>query len=201
MSDNGNNFNGTSFEEEQPEIKIISVYTPLIYVSILLVSLMIFASKYRSNKVKKLAELPSVFDEHEARDLYFEIQSMAESENLHEKLIKAALLNRGAEAVRRTIKLKENSVQIELLYKNGSIGDEYWQRYQNEIKLVDLELKECISEAERLQPGWPQIYVALSREICFNQALQRRYDAMLDRKQIFRKQFEIKLDDNGKLIQ
>lgn len=201
MSGNGTHFNETFFEQEQQEIKIVSVYTPLIYVSILVISLMIFASKYRKNQVKKLAELPSIFDEHEARDLYFSLQELAETEDIHEKVIKAALLNRGAEAVRRTIKLKEVAVQIEILYKNGSVDDKYWQRYQNEIKLIDLELKNCISEAERLQPGWPQLFVNVCKEICFNQALQRRYNSILDRKSVFKKQYELKLDDNGRLIE
>ncbi|QEU61174.1 Sec66 [Kluyveromyces lactis] len=202
MSDNGTHFNETFFEgQEKPEIKVVSVYTPLIYVSILVISLMIFASKYRRSQVKKLAELPSIFDEHEARDLYFAIAELAETEQLHPKVVKAALLNRGAEAVRRTIKLREVAVQIEILYKNGSVDDKYWQRYQNEMKLVDLELKSCIEEAERLQPDWPQAFVNLCREICFNQALQRRYDSILDRKNIFQKLYQLKLDDNGKLIQ
>lgn len=202
MSNNGTHFNGTFYEEQEKiEIKAVSVYTPLVYVSILVISLMIFASKYRKNQVKKLTELPSIFDEHEARDLYYSIQELSETEQIHPKVLKAALLNRGAEAVRRTIKLREVAVQIEILYKNGSVDDKYWQRYQNEMKLVDLELKNCIEEAERLQPEWPQAFVNLCREICFNQALQRRYDSILDRKNVYKKQYQLKLDDNGKLIQ
>ena len=54
-----------------------------------------------------MAELPSIFDENEARKLYFEVKQMSEEQTVHEKVIKALLLNRGAEAIRRSFKLKE----------------------------------------------------------------------------------------------
>ncbi|AET40934.1 Sec63 complex subunit SEC66 Ecym_7081 [Eremothecium cymbalariae DBVPG len=201
---NQTGYNETFFQEgegSQAETKKVSFYTPLIYVSILIISLMIFASQYRRKKLEERSRLPSIFDEHDARDLYFELKELSLTEKVHDKVLKAALLNRGAEAVRRTIKLKEFTPQMEILYKNGSVGDDYWQRYQNEMKLVDHELKECIQEAESLQPGWPQMFVTVAKEICFNQALHRRYDSILTRKKITIEQWELSFDDNGKLIE
>ncbi|EDO14482.1 hypothetical protein Kpol_242p5 [Vanderwaltozyma polyspora DSM 70294] len=183
------------------ETKLVSVYTPLIYGSLLILSLIIFGSQYRKKQIKELSELKSIFDENEARDLYYELKSKREEDNIHEKVIKAALLNRGAEAVRRSIKLKELSTQIEIIYKNGGIGDDYWKRFQNEVKLVDLEFKETLQEAEMLQPGWVQLFVALSKEICFNQALSRRYDSIARRTETCIKEWNLKLDDNGRLIE
>lgn len=203
MSFNNSTFNNTFFEDsfEGEDVKVISFYTPLVYVSILIISLMIFASQYRKRQIAKMSRLPSLFDEHQARDLYKDIKQLESTEKVHEKVLKGALLNRGAEAVRRTIKLKEIAPQIEILYKNGSIGEDYWQRYQTEIKLVDLEFKECIQEAEILKPGWAQLFVTVCKEICFNQALRRRYNAIDKRKQESIRQWALNLDNNGRLIE
>ena len=179
---NGTHSNGTFFTDEETANEVplpsVSFYTPIIYTAILLISLLIFASQYKKRQIKKRTALPSIFDEDDARDLYLEIKKISETENVHEKVLKAALLNRGAEAIRRSLKLKELEPQIELIYKNGSVGEEYWQRFQNEVKLVDLEFKQCLMEAESLQAGWVQLFVGNCREICFNQAMTRRYDAI-----------------------
>ncbi|SCU87203.1 LAME_0D09164g1_1 [Lachancea meyersii CBS 8951] len=205
MSFNNTQYNSTFAEDDAGtvEMKAVSFYTPLIYVSILVISLTVFASHYRKKTVKELSELPSMFDESVARDLYFELKQMNDTGDakVHEKVLKAALLNRGAEAIRRTLKLKESEPQVTMLYKNGCVGEEYWKRYQNEVKLVDLEFKDAIQEAERLQPGWPQLYVAVSKEICFNQALKRRFQAILLRKEVFSEQWQLKFDSTGKLIE
>lgn len=187
--------------KDQPiETKSVSVYTPLIYVAVLILSLIIFGSQYRKKQIKELSQLKSIFDENEARDIYLDLKEKCEEENIHEKVMKAALLNRGAEAVRRSIKLKELGPQIEIIYKNGGIGEDYWKRFQNEIKLADLEFKETIQEAETLQPGWVQLFVGLSKEICFNQALSRRYNSIAKRTETCIKQWDLELDENGKLI-
>ncbi|CCE61206.1 hypothetical protein TPHA_0A01220 [Tetrapisispora phaffii CBS 4417] len=179
----------------------ISVYTPLLYGAVVILSLLVFGSQYRKRQVQELSQLKSIFDENEARDLYFQIKEKQEEEKIHEKVIKAALLNRGAEAVRRSIKMKELGPQIELLYKNGGIGEEYWKRFQNEIKLIDLEFKDTLQEAERLQPGWVQLFVGLAKEICFNQALSRRYESIAKRRETCIEQWGLKIDDEGRLIE
>ncbi|CCC68272.1 hypothetical protein NCAS_0B01880 [Naumovozyma castellii] len=202
---NGTHSNGTFFTDEETANEVplpsVSFYTPIIYTAILLISLLIFASQYKKRQIKKRTALPSIFDEDDARDLYLEIKKISETENVHEKVLKAALLNRGAEAIRRSLKLKELEPQIELIYKNGSVGEEYWQRFQNEVKLVDLEFKQCLMEAESLQAGWVQLFVGNCREICFNQAMTRRYDAITKRKEVCIKEWELKVNDEGRLIQ
>lgn len=127
---------------------------------------------------------------------------MKESEEVkvHDKVLKAALLNRGAENIRRSFKLKELAPQVELLYKNGSIGEDYWKSFQTEIKVTEAEVKECIIEAENLQPGWPQLFLQLCQEICFNQALQRRYNSILERKNTCIKEWDLDIDGDGHMV-
>ncbi|CAR28921.1 hypothetical protein ZYGR_0U02800 [Zygosaccharomyces rouxii] len=194
--------NSTFFEtEEHVETKIVSVYTPLIYSAILILSLVIFGSQYRKRRIAKMAELPSIFDDNDARDIHVALKELNDEQPVHEKVLKAALLNRGAEAIRRSFKMKELEPQINILYKNGSIGEDYWQRYQNEVKLIELEFKQTLQEAQEIQPGWLQMFVVVAKEICFNQALARRYNSILKRKTVCAEEWELKLDNNGRLIE
>lgn len=187
--------------EEKVETLDLSFYTPFLYLGILIVSLLIFSRRYRQNRIKKLSQLRSVFDEHYARDLYVELKEIRDSgeAKVDDKALKAALLNRGAEAIRRSFKVKELGPQVELLYKNGSIGEDYWERFQNEKKLVELELKEAIQEAEVLQPGWPKTFVPLCQEICFNQAMMRRYQSIAKRKEVCIQEWDLELNEDGTL--
>lgn len=211
-----NHTEGSGFEGAEAAgeniVKSVSVYTPLIYCAILIISLVVFGSQYRKRQIKKLTQLKSIFDEHEARDLYLELKSMQEealetikeggkANKIHEKVLKAALLNRGAEAIRRSFKLKELAPQVEINYKTGSVGENYWQRYQNEVKLIELEFKETIQEAEALQPGWSQMFVVVAKEICFNQALARRYNSIAKRREVAIEEWDLKLDNEGRLIE
>ena len=203
-TNHGDSYNETFTGDQTETVKIISTsfYTPFVYGAILLIALFYFSKYYKKSKIKKLAQLESIFDEQDARDLYFEIKQMKNDGKVkvHDKVLKAALLNRGAENIRRSFKLKELTPQVEILYKNGSIGEDYWKRFQTEIKIVEAELKECIMEAESLQPGWPQLYVTLCQEICFNQALQRRYNSILERKNTCIKEWNLDIDKDGHLI-
>jgi len=170
----------------------VSVYTPFVYLFIVIISLYIFSSRYRKKALLEKSTWPSIFEDDEARELYYEIKALKQDpENkIHDKVLQAALLNRGAEALRRTFKLKESEPQLEILYKMGAMGDEYHERCERETKLTDLEFKECIQEAEMIQQGFAQNFVALSREICFNEALRRRYSSIEIRKQMFKEQMK-----------
>ncbi|KAL6945025.1 hypothetical protein ACO0QE_002468 [Hanseniaspora vineae] len=170
----------------------ISVYTPFIYLAIVIISLYVFSSKYRKRELVKKATLPSIFEDDEPRQLYYEIKALKQDpeHKVHDKVLQAALLNRGAEAIRRTFKLKESQPQLEILFKMGVMGDEYHERCEREMKLTDLEFKECVQEAETMQPGFAQNFVNLSREICFNEALRRRYNSIEIRKQVLSAQLD-----------
>lgn len=195
-----NSTNGTfTGSEEKVETIPISFYTPVIYAVILIVSLVLFSKHYKKQRLRQLAEQPDIFDEHDAKELYLELKEMSQTQKIHEKVLKAALLNRGAEGIRRTLKMKELGPQIELMYKSGTVGEDYWERFQAEGKIVEAEFRETIQEAENLQPGWPKIFAALCQEICFNQALSRRYQSILKRKEVCIEEWELNLNSDGTL--
>ena len=197
---NSTNGNGTfTGAEEKVETIPISFYTPVLYAVVLVVSLVLFSRHYKQQRLRQLAEQPDIFDEHDAEELYREIKEMSQTQKVHEKVLKAALLNRGAEAIRRTLKLKELGPQIELMYKSGTIGEDYWERFKAETKVVEAEFRDSIQEAEALQPGWPKLFATLCQEICFNQALSRRYHSILARKEVCIKEWDLQLNSDGTL--
>lgn len=186
--------------EEEPVIEIskISVFTPLIYVTVVITALVIFSINYRKRKLDALYHRKPFFPRNLQKDLYFQLRDSDPKPN--DKVLKAALLRRGAESIRRTIKLKEVQPYITTLYQKGSIGDDLWERYQTATKLEELEVQEIVQETERYKKGWVPKFVPLLQEICFNEALRRRYNAIEDRKLNLLEQWGIEISDDGKLV-
>lgn len=54
-------------------------------------------------------------------------------------------------------------------------------------------------ETELYKKGWIQKFVPLLQEICFNEALRRRYNAIEDRKLALLDKWGITVDKDGKL--
>lgn len=186
--------------EEEPVIEIskISVFTPLIYVTVVITALVIFSINYRKNKLNALYQRKPFFPRNLQKDLYFQLRDSDPKPN--DKVLKAALLRRGAESIRRTIKLKEVQPYITALYQKGSIGDDLWERYQTATKLEELEVQEIVMETEKYKKGWVPKFVPLLQEICFNEALRRRYNAIEDRKLNLLEQWGIEVTEDGKLV-
>jgi len=187
-------------EEGEPVIEVskISVFTPLIYVTVLITALVIFSVNYRKNKLNALYQRKPFFGRNLPKEMYFELRDSEPKPN--DKVLKAALMRRGAESIRRTIKLKEVQAYITTLYQKGSIGDDLWERYQTATKLEELEVQEIVMETEKYKKGWIPKFVPLLQEICFNEALRRRYGAIENRKLQLLEHWGIEITNDGKLI-
>ncbi|CCH45062.1 Translocation protein [Wickerhamomyces ciferrii] len=182
-------------EQTEQVISKISVFTPIIYVTVVLTALVVFSINYRKNKINALYNRQPFFKRNLPKELHFELRDSDPKPN--EKVLKAALLRRGAESIRRTIKLKEVQPFITALYQKGSIGDDLYERYQTATKLEELEVQEIVAETEKYKAGWIPKFVPLLQEICFNEALRRRYSAIEDRKLDLLDQWEIKISKDG----
>ncbi|KAK6199529.1 Sec62/63 complex, subunit Sec66 [Scheffersomyces amazonensis] len=175
---NSTNSTESAFEDSIPPIRI-SVWTPLIYTAILLSLFITFSVVYRRNRINKLSKIESIFGENHPKKLY---EFLKDPENKpHEKVLKAALLRRCVEAVRRTMKLKEHQPIYVKLYQDGLIGDDIYKQFEIELKLQELEFKEIVMECETYKKGWSTTFIPLTQEICFNEALRRRVYSMDDR--------------------
>lgn len=171
----------------EPELVKISIFTPLIYVGVVLSIFVAFSIFYRRRRLAKFQQTEPIFKENYNAILYQQLKSQYTDPDLpkdqkpHEKVMKAALLRRGVEAIRRSMKLKENEPVFNKLYQNGLIGDDMFKQLEFEIKFQELELREIVAETEQYKKGWSQTFFPLAQEICFNEALRRRLNAVDDR--------------------
>ncbi|CUM50713.1 unnamed protein product [Debaryomyces tyrocola] len=173
-------------ETTQEQIKI-SIYTPLIYVGVLLTCFIAFSIIYRRKKLNKLTKVEPIFSDNHTLNLYLFLkqqynnpEATAETKP-HTKVMKAALLRRGVEAIRRSLKLKENEPIFNKLYQEGLIGDDVFKNFQIQAKFQEIELKEIVQECETYKKGWVQQFFPVAQEICFNEALRRRLNSMDER--------------------
>lgn len=174
MSNNTNSSgNSTFFEEaEAPKPVKISVFTPLIYVAIILTTFVIFSKVYRQRSLKRLSRTKPFFPENAQKQIYLELKENDPKAN--DKVLKAALFRWASESIRRTLKLKECEPFMTKMYQAGSIGDDLWTRFTLAQKLEELEIQEIIQEVELIKANWSAKFFPLLQEITFNEAIKRR---------------------------
>ncbi|KAJ8145716.1 hypothetical protein OY671_001210 [Metschnikowia pulcherrima] len=174
-------------EEKVEQVLRISVYTPLVYVGVMVTAFAIFSVLYRRHRLRKLIGVEPLFAHNHALDLYTAVKdkyydkSAPKDERPPEKAVKAALLRRAVEAIRRSLKLKENEVVFNRLYQEGLIGDDVFQQFVLQNKVQQAELSDIVQESRQFSAQWPEAFFPVAQEICFNEALRRRLNAMDDR--------------------
>lgn len=174
-------------EAAEPTQVKISIFTPLIYVAVLLSSFIAFSIIYRRRRVNKLATVEPIFADNNPALLYAFLKGKytdpeaTKETKPHEKVMKAALLRRAVEAIRRSLKLKENEPIFNKLYQDGLIGEEIHTQFEIEAKMQEMEFQAIVQEVESYKKGWVSTFFPLAQEICFNEALRRRLNAMDDR--------------------
>jgi translocation protein SEC66 len=178
----------------------ISIKTPLLYLGILIITLVLFSIYHRRSKINKLQKLTSsslfnpAYEINESNIIetietftptpdstqaiiYHDLKEL----NAHEKMLKTSLVIRAAESMRRIIKLKETEASIMILYTRGLIGDDSYKRFKMQSKLQDAEMMEIAKEAESIKQGWSRTIYMNAQEVMMNQALRRRVNAINDR--------------------
>ncbi|KAK9475465.1 translocation protein sec66 [Dipodascopsis tothii] len=155
----------------------ISVYAPIAYLGILLGSLILFSSVYRKRRVQRLAALEPWFGPSDAKAIHLAVKALARDRPVPDKVVKAALIRRAAENIRRIIVLQEAKPALLELHQKGTVGDEQWTRFTLAEKLMDAEIMECAQEANALKPGWAQLLFGSAAEIVQNERLRARIAA------------------------
>ncbi|OBA23338.1 hypothetical protein METBIDRAFT_37925 [Metschnikowia bicuspidata var. bicuspidata NRRL YB-4993] len=171
-------------EEKIEQVLKISVYTPLAYVAVMVTAFTIFSVLYRRHRLRKLIGIEPLFGPNHTLDLYVMIKDkfydnlLPKDEKPPEKAVKAALLRRAVEAIRRSLKLKENEGVFNRLYQNGLIGEDTFQQFTMQNKVQQAELTEIVGECQQFSKEWPATFFPVAQEICYNEALRRRLNAM-----------------------
>ncbi|KAH3670658.1 hypothetical protein OGAPHI_001173 [Ogataea philodendri] len=164
-------------QESESVTSSVSVYIPILYVAVLLTTLVLFSIAHRRKKLDKLVSMRPIFAENYQKEMYLQLKNATEPK-VNDKVLKAALIRRGAEAIRRMIKLKEIQQYVKVLYQKGSIGDDVYESFNLQSKLQELELNELAAEAESYKKGWAQTFFPVCQEVTINEALRRRLNSL-----------------------
>lgn len=172
-------------EANDPPVQVkISVFTPIIYLSIMILVFSLFVRFLRKRRLNQLTNVEPIFEENYPLTLFTFLKERyndASQEGPDVKVLQAALLRRAAEAIRRALKLEENKTVYNRLYQEGLIGETVFKQFEFQLKFQELEIKDIVAEAEALHAGWSQTFFRVAQEICFNEALRRRLQSLQTR--------------------
>lgn len=130
---------------------------------------------------EKAASLEGWFPAHLQRDIYFSLMHLdpsAQSEKktpaVPESVLKAALLRRATEDIRRVMTLRSQKQALSMLLQRGSVGDDLWQRFLRAEKEMEDEVRDVVSEANAYVPGWGQVIFQSANEMLNNDLYRAR---------------------------
>ncbi|KAI5308516.1 translocation protein S66, partial [Ascosphaera atra] len=133
----------------------LSLLIPFAYLGVLVGSLATFSSLYRRRKLQKALSLRPWFPTHVPRDIYFSLTNYEapapgpnekKAQQIPETVLKAALIRRAIEDVKRLLEIRNQKPALEALLQKGSVPDTLWQRFERAEQEMDSEIRDVISE-------------------------------------------------------
>lgn len=127
----------------------LALSVPFIYVFILIGSLATFSSLYRARKTARAASLEPWFPPHLQKNVYLSLLHLepeAGSPKVPDSVLKAALLRRAMEDIKRIIEIRNSKGALAGLLQRGSVGDDLWQRFLRAEKEIEEELRDVVTE-------------------------------------------------------
>ncbi|KAL2756411.1 hypothetical protein ACRALDRAFT_1081721 [Sodiomyces alcalophilus JCM 7366] len=173
-----------------PQIDWLSLALPVAYLFVLGGSLYTFSTIYRKRKAAQSANLAPWFGPHLQRDVYLSLLHLGPGDDEQDKekkessppipdsVIRAALLRRAVEDIRRLVQIRTAKQACSSLLQKGSVGDDLWQRFQRAEKEMEDELRDVVMEANALVPNWGQIIFQSANEIAANTNLREKLDGI-----------------------
>ncbi|KAL1960794.1 hypothetical protein VTO42DRAFT_6624 [Malbranchea cinnamomea] len=169
----------------------LSLSIPFAYLAVLIGSLATFSSLYRKRKAVKASTLQPWFPPHLQRDVYLSLLHMEPASSsttsgskekkisaVPETVLKAALLRRAVEDIRRLVELRSQKPALANLLAKGSIGDDLWQRFLRAEKEMEEEFRDVISEANAFAPGWGQTIFQSANEMYLNSTFREKIESL-----------------------
>lgn len=98
------------------------------------------------------ANLAPWFGPHLQRNVYLSLLHMGPEEGqekatkIPESVIRAALLRRAVEDIRRLVQIRSAKAALSSLLQKGSVGDDLWQRFLRAEKEMENELRDVVME-------------------------------------------------------
>ncbi|KAI4247686.1 MAG: hypothetical protein L6R40_001272 [Gallowayella cf. fulva] len=165
----------------------VSLTVPFAYLGILVGSLATFSSLYRKRKAARSSSLEPWFGPHLQRDVYLSLLHLEpepgkdKSPVVPDGVLKAALLQRAVEDIRRILEVRNAKPALSNLLQRGSVGDDLWQRFLRAEKEIEAELRDVVEEANALQSGWGQTIFQSANEMHHNTMLRKKLNTIQDR--------------------
>ncbi|KAK3625641.1 Translocation protein S66 [Elasticomyces elasticus] len=187
---NSTNTNGTS--SDFPPLPKKSFWTnlllPTLYLIIVIGSLYTFSSTYRKRQLAKAAKLEPWFPSHRQRDIYLSLLHLDPSEQVvagekalsklpdkvPDSVLKAALLQRALEDIKRIVQLRQAKPALQTLLQRGSVGDDLWKRFLTAEQEMEAEVKDVVNEANAFSDNWGQVVFQSANEMNQNLLIKQR---------------------------
>ena len=102
--------------------------------------------------IAKSTSLEPWFGPHVQRNIYFSLLHLEpqpgqeKATPVPDSILKAALLQRATEDIRRILVIKGAKQPLSQLLQRGSVGDELWQRFLRAEKEMEAELRDVVEE-------------------------------------------------------
>ncbi|KAI2468030.1 Sec62/63 complex, subunit Sec66 [Annulohypoxylon bovei var. microspora] len=169
------------------EVDWLSLALPFAYITVLGGSLYTFSTIYRKRKASQSANLEPWFQPHLQRNIYLTLLHMEpeagqeKAPKVPDSVIRAALLRRAVEDIRRIIQIRTSKQALNTLLQRGSVGEDLNQRFTRAEKEIEEELRDVMTEANALAPGWGQTIFQSANEITANTMLRTKLDEIEER--------------------
>ncbi|KAH8913328.1 hypothetical protein BT69DRAFT_1234740 [Atractiella rhizophila] len=155
----------TSINEPHTKLvrEMVTILAPVAYLAFLIGSLYTFSKVYRRRKAAAATSAKPWFPPHHERDLYISLLSMEPPPP--DSLLKAALLNRAFQDIKRLMRLNQAKAALSTLLQKGQVGDDIWNRFLEAEKEHQAELQEVVQEANTFREGWGQFIFVTANEM------------------------------------
>ncbi|KEF59996.1 uncharacterized protein A1O9_04845 [Exophiala aquamarina CBS 119918] len=156
----------------------LSLLFPIAYLGILIGSMATFSHLYRQRQVNSKLRLAPYFGPHTSRNIYLSLLHQQDNPDtkVPDTILRAALFARALEDVQRMMEVRTRKPALATLLQRGVVGDEIFQRLTRAEQELQIELKDVISEANALAPGWGQTIFQSASEMVQNKLLRERID-------------------------
>lgn len=164
----------------------LSIWVPIGYIGVLVLSLSLFSSVYRKRSAQNLAKDSQEAwfpEDHHERDVYQSLVSAAAGgAKIPDEVLKAALLARAMTDVKRIVQMRDDKQALAVLLQKGSIGDETTARFALAEKEIEAEILDVVGEANTFREGWGQIIFPQASEMVTHMKHKDIYYAIPDQR-------------------
>ncbi|KAK4513669.1 uncharacterized protein ATC70_005673 [Mucor velutinosus] len=129
-----------------------SLLLPTVYLGGCIAAMSAFSYVYR--RATMLQSMEAWFPINTQKEEYIALLNCEPSVPEHH--LRAALLRRAMEAVRRLVQVQQEKPALQQLMKTGSIGDDLWREFTAAEQEITAELQEIAMEANTFKEGWGQ---------------------------------------------